>query len=116
MTYKEVVYIINDILKAVVSDDSYYETSHILFLADKFRGYIVKKYYDTVKKRLPQSYYQEICVDLEKFSNGDICDNNGTGQFAFYRHRDLCPEAEETDVVLVGQYRQGVGNIGCSGL
>ena len=67
MTYREVVYIINDILKIVVSDDSYYETDHIMFLADKFRGLIVKKYYDSVKKNVPRSYYQEICVDLEDY-------------------------------------------------
>lgn len=86
MTYREVVYIINDILKLVVSDDSYYETDHILFLADKFRGFIVKKYYDSVKKNVPRSYYQEICVDLEDYGDG-YCEPTGS----FKRSRDCMP-------------------------
>lgn len=75
MKYKEVVYIINDVLKLVVSDDSYYESEHILFLVDKFRGYILKKYYDGIKKKIPISAYQTICLDLERYTqfDGNYC-------------------------------------------
>lgn len=41
MTYREVVYAIQDLLK-VSSDDSFYTTEHILFLASKIRAALLK--------------------------------------------------------------------------
>lgn len=63
MTYREVVYSILDLLKQS-SDDSYYTEEHALFLASKMRAAILKQTYSNIKKEIPESNYQTICLDL----------------------------------------------------
>ena len=63
MTYREIVYMCLDQLK-VASDDSYYTVDHILFLLSKIRALLLKQTYSTIKKEIPQSNYQTICLDL----------------------------------------------------
>lgn len=63
MTYREVVYAILDLLKQS-SDDSYYTQEHVLFLASKMRSAILKQTYSNIKKEIPESNYQNICLDL----------------------------------------------------
>lgn len=63
MTYREVVYAILDLLKQS-SDDSYYTEEHVLFLASKIRAAILKQTYANIKKEVPESNYQTICLDL----------------------------------------------------
>nr|DAI45455.1 MAG TPA: Structural protein [Bacteriophage sp.] len=63
MTYREVVYMILDSLK-LSSDDSYLTEEHVLFLASKMRSAILKQTYSNVKKEIPESNYQDICLDL----------------------------------------------------
>ena len=63
MTYREVVYAILDLLKQS-SDDSYYTQEHVLFLASKMRAAILKQTYSNIKKEIPESNYQTICLDL----------------------------------------------------
>ena len=75
-TYRELVSMCLDTLK-VVSDDSHFQKEHIIFLLDKFRAFILKKQYTDIKKEIPESNYQTICLDLEKSNafNGE-CGNN----------------------------------------
>ena len=73
-TYREVVYMINDELK-FISDDSHFTEEHILFLLDKTRALILKQRYSDIRKEIPISNYQVICIDLEKVNlpSGNIC-------------------------------------------
>lgn len=48
----------------VASDDSYYTIDHILFLISKIRALLLKQTYSNIKKEIPQSNYQTICLDL----------------------------------------------------
>lgn len=73
-TYREVVYMCLDELK-FISDDAYFTQDHIIFLADKYRAFLLKKNYTDLKKTIPESDYQTICLDLEKVQGieGDNC-------------------------------------------
>lgn len=73
-TYREIVYMCLDELK-FISDDAYYTQDHIIFLADKYRAFLLKKNYTDVKKAIPESDYQTICLNLEKVQGipGDDC-------------------------------------------
>lgn len=64
-TYKEIVYLCLDELK-LTSDDSHFVEEHILFLADKYRGLLIKQHYKDIRKEIPESNYQTICVDLKQ--------------------------------------------------
>ena len=68
MTYREIVYACLDILK-LTSDDSLYTEEHIIFLANKARTLLLKQRYSDIKKRIPESNYQTICLDIEKVQN-----------------------------------------------
>lgn len=75
-TYKEIVYMCLDELK-MISDDAYYTQDHIIFLADKYRAFLLKKNYTDIKKAIPESNYQTVCLSLEKVKgiDGDDCSN-----------------------------------------
>lgn len=62
-TYKELVYIVLDELK-LSSDDSYFTEEHVLALLGKYRGFLLKQRYSDVKKDIPESNYQTICLGL----------------------------------------------------
>lgn len=64
-TYKEIVYMVLDELK-LGSDDSHFVEEHVLFLADKYRALILKQRYSDIRKEIPLSNYQTICIDLEQ--------------------------------------------------
>ena len=64
-TYREIVYMVNDELK-FVSDDSHFTEEHILYLVDRFRSFLLKQRYSDVRKEIPESNYQTICIDLEE--------------------------------------------------
>lgn len=77
-TYREAVNMVLDELK-MASDDNYFQQEHVLFLLDKFRGFLLKQRYSDIKKEIPESNYQTICIDLEQvpaFEN-DTCGGNG---------------------------------------
>lgn len=74
MTFGQVVYIISDFSKTI-SDDSIINTDHILFLASKYRNYILNQYYASNKKPLSDANYQTICIDLERFNKAKFCGN-----------------------------------------
>lgn len=73
-TYREIVYMCLDELKQI-SYDAYFTQDHIIFLADKYRALLLKKNYTDVKKAVPESNYQTICLPLEKVQGvtGDPC-------------------------------------------
>ena len=43
MKVKELVYAILDLAKAATSDDSFYTEEHVIFLAKKYRSFLIKK-------------------------------------------------------------------------
>lgn len=66
-TYKELVYMCMDGLK-LYSDDALFTEDHIIFLLNKYRAFILKQRYSDIKKQIPESNYQTICLDLTKVS------------------------------------------------
>ena len=62
-TYKELVYMCLDELK-LYSDDASYTEEHIMFLLGKYRTFLIKQRYSDIKKQIPESNYQTICLDL----------------------------------------------------
>lgn len=70
-TYRELVYLILDELKNI-SDDAHFQPEHVLFLLDKYRALLLRQNYKDIKKEIPDSNYQTICLDLEP-SSGGIC-------------------------------------------
>lgn len=63
--YKEVVSMVLDELK-VTSDDSIFTEGHIIFLAGRYRSFLLKqRYYTDLKKQIPESNYQTLCLNLE---------------------------------------------------
>ena len=46
------------------SDDAQYTEDHIIFLLDKYRAFLLKQKYSDIKKYIPESNYQTICLDL----------------------------------------------------
>lgn len=64
MTYRELVFMILDQLK-LSSDDSYFDTPHIVWLINKYRALLIKRNYSDVRKNIPESMYQTICLELD---------------------------------------------------
>ena len=62
-TYKELIYMCLDELK-LYSDDASYTEEHIMFLLGKYRTFLIKQRYSDIKKQIPESNYQTICLDL----------------------------------------------------
>ena len=62
----------------LISDDSHFREEHVLFLLDKYRTFILKQRYSDVRKEIPDSNYQTICVDLEQANaiNGIPCEGS----------------------------------------
>lgn len=48
----------------VSSDDSYFTIEHVLSLTSVIRALILKQRYSDIKKEIPQSNYQTICMNL----------------------------------------------------
>lgn len=74
MTYNEIIYMCLDELK-LSSDDSFYTKDHILFLIVKLRSFLLKQRYSDIKKQIPDSNYQTICLSLEEVAaiDGEPC-------------------------------------------
>ena len=68
MKYKDIVYLILDELK-LTNDDSVINENHIVLLVSKYRNMILKQRYSDIKKPIPESNYQTICLTLEKINN-----------------------------------------------
>ena len=67
-TFREMVYMVNDLLK-LNSDDSFYTEEHILFLLSKMRSLLLMRNYTQTRNStfspLSEQNKQEICLDLE---------------------------------------------------
>lgn len=74
-TYKELTYMVLDELK-LYSDDALYTEEHVMFLLGKYRTFLLKQRYSDVKKQIPESNYQTICLDLIKVPaiSGEPCE------------------------------------------
>lgn len=62
-TYRELVYLVLDELK-LSADDAYFTEDHVIALLSKFRGLLLKQQYKDVKKEIPESNFQTLCLDL----------------------------------------------------
>jgi hypothetical protein len=62
-TFKEIVYMCSDQLK-LSSDDAFFTNDHILYLLKKYRGLLLSQKYKDVRKEIPESNYQTICLSL----------------------------------------------------
>jgi hypothetical protein len=64
--YSEIVSMVLDMLKET-TDDATYTEGHIIFLAGRYRSFLLKqRYAQDLKKQIPESNYQTLCLDLEK--------------------------------------------------
>ena len=73
-TYRQLTYLVLDELK-MDTDDTMFNENHVSFLLNKYRAFILKQYYNTLKKETSDSNYQTICLDLN-FSVEDACADN----------------------------------------
>lgn len=48
----------------LASDDSFITEEHTMFLLGKFRNFILKQQYKDIKKEIPESNFQTLCLDL----------------------------------------------------
>lgn len=73
-TYSELIYMVSDEIKSV-SDDSIITEDHIKFLLQKYRAFLIYQKYKDIKKEVPESAYQSICLDLETVDalGGEAC-------------------------------------------
>lgn len=63
--YKEITSMVLDTLKET-GDDSLYNEDHVIFLAGRFRSFLLKQRYSSdLKKQIPESNYQTLCLSLE---------------------------------------------------
>ena len=62
-TFREVIYMILDELK-ISTDDAFFTEDHIINLIKNYRTLILKQRYSDVRKSIPESNYQTICLDL----------------------------------------------------
>ena len=74
-TYRELVYLVLDELK-LTSDDALFNEEHVMFLLGKYRGFLLKQQYKDIKKEIPESNYQTLCLDLIQVPaiTGEPCD------------------------------------------
>ena len=74
-TYKELVYMVLDELKAK-SDDFYYTEDHIIFLLDKYRAFLLKQKYRTPKSVVLNSNYMHITIKSPLIMMNSIQETN----------------------------------------
>lgn len=74
-TFKELTYLVLDKLK-LNSNDSSFSEEHVLFMLNTYRTFLLKQRYSDIKKEMPESNYQTICIDLEQVNaiNGIPCE------------------------------------------
>lgn len=65
MTLREVVYMVLDEIKGK-SDDFNFNEEHVMFLLSKYRVFLLKQRYSDIRKQIPDSNYQTICLNLQE--------------------------------------------------
>lgn len=86
------------------SDDTFFTNDHILYLLKRYRGLYLSQKYKDVRKEIPESNYQTICLDLIQVPaiSGEPCEG-GT----FLRTRNKIPSLltiGDAKVYPVGYY------------
>lgn len=106
MTYREIVYAVLDQLK-LISDDTYITEEHALFLLSKVRGAILKQRYSDIRKDIPASNYQTICLELEPVSaiSGASCEG---GQYLRSKEKIPSTISIGTETIYPIDFYQGV--------
>lgn len=58
------------------SDDAQFTEDHVMFLLNKYRAFLLKQRYSDIKKQIPESNYQTICLDLTQVPaiSGEPCE------------------------------------------
>lgn len=86
-TFRELVYMVLDEVK-LASDDAYFTEDHVIYLISKYRAFILKQRYSDIKKVIPESNYQTICLDLEEVESiaGECC-----CELPYLRSKDKIP-------------------------
>ena len=109
MTYRELVYMVLDRIKGQ-SDDFSYTEEHVIFIANKYRSYLLKNTYKDIKKTIPQSNYQTICLDLEQ---ANVIDGRPCSGDLYLRSKDKIPTLIEDigATVYPTDYFQGINII-----
>lgn len=75
-TYRELVYIVSDLAKTL-NDDAIINETHIAFLLNKYRTYLLRQKYDkNAATKIPQSAYQTICLNLEEATYQQTCNDS----------------------------------------
>lgn len=98
--YKEIVSMVLDMLKET-SDDSLYNEGHVIFLAGRYRSFLLKqRYYSDIKKQIPESNYQTICLDL---TAGEVVEGMPCEGGYYLRSEEDIP-----DLLPVGNPRVGL--------
>ncbi len=72
-TYREVIYMCLDSLK-LSSDESYYTEEHILYLIKAYRNALLAQKYKDIKKNIPESNYQTICLNLSRVDSSNCAE------------------------------------------
>lgn len=75
MTYREICYMCLDSAK-LASDDAYITIDHVIFLVSKIRSFLLKQKYSDIRKEVPQSNYQTICLNLIPTTSSWLGKNN----------------------------------------
>jgi hypothetical protein len=85
--YSELVYMVLDEIKGM-SDDFSFNEDHVIFLLDKYRGFLLKQRYSDVKKQIPESNYQTLELDLIQVPaiSGEPCEGG-----VYLRSKDKVP-------------------------
>ena len=74
-TYAELVYMVLDEIKGM-SDDFTFNEDHVIFLLNKFRGFLLKQKYTDVRNVVPDSNYQTLDFNLIQVPaiSGEYCE------------------------------------------
>lgn len=96
-TYKELVYMVLDELK-LYSDDAVYTEDHVILLLDKYRAFLIKQRYSDIKKQIPESNYQTICLDLIEVPaiSGEPCEGG-----SYLRSKEKIPYLMKIGIPMI---------------
>lgn len=86
-TYRELIYMVLDQLKQM-SDDSQFTEEHIMLLLDNYRALLLKQRYSDVRKSIPESNYQTLCLDVSQYQ---MFDDNICGNTTYLRSKEAIP-------------------------
>lgn len=98
--YAELVYMVLDEIKGS-SDDFTFTEDHIIFLIDKYRGFLLKQRYSDIKKQIPENNYQTIELDLIQVpAISGVCCEGGV----FLRSQEKLPALMQIAIPKVYAY------------